>query len=117
MDTKDKLIIEKLFKMAEARQKILNKLAQTIQDPNIVYLQQAWQVAAVNSGIPQVSSPTITATPGSEEANTQISGIYTIAAKDIPPKNDLRQKLLNVFKTQLKAQKPDLEDKVSVIFV
>src|ERR1700722_15866235 len=44
---KDTLIIQKLIKIAENQQKILERLAQT-QDPNVEYLRRAVQVAGIN---------------------------------------------------------------------
>lgn len=107
----------KLLKVAESQQKILQKLAQiAVQDPNIDYLKRAWQTAAVNSGAGQSVTPTIEATPGRTEGDVHIGETYTVYAADVPANNDLRRKLLDTFKAQIKSQKPDLDGKVGVIF-
>lgn len=115
-----KLIISKLLKLAGDQQKVIQKLAQlvqNVQDPNVAYLQRAWQTATVNSGVPQVSTPEVTTNPGSTQGNVQVGGTYTINATGIPQNNTLRQKLIDTFKTQVKTQKPDLDGKVSIMFV
>lgn len=112
-----KLIIAKLLKIAENQQKVIQKLAQSLQDPNVAYLQRAWQTATVNSGVPQSATPEVTVNPGSFQGNIQVGETYTVNATGVPQSNVLRQKLIDTFKTQVKAQKPNLDGKVSVMFV
>lgn len=125
MSTKE--ILNKLFKIAEDRQKVINqhqkminKLSQVVNDPNIAYLQKAWQTAALNSGINIVNTPKVAynaeKTESNEDVVTSIQATYTIHADGIPPKEQIRQKLIHTFQNQLKAQRPDLEGKVSVLF-
>lgn len=116
MNSKDKLIISKLVKLARNQQKILEKLAQMTPDPNIEYLKNAWTTAAVNSGVTTVATPEVEFTPGKDQDNVQIGETYTIYADGIPSDNELRKKLMDTFKTQVKSQKPDLDGKLGIIF-
>jgi hypothetical protein len=114
MNSKDKLIISKLIKVAEKQQNALTKLSQVAQgDPATVkYLQGAWQTAALNSGVTAVSTPTVTY-QGSQPAagNVTMGESYTVSG-EIPVQN--RELMQRNFDNQIKAQKPDLT--VSTIF-
>lgn len=138
MNQKEKLIINKLFKLAESQQKVIQKLAQTIgaaslNSPKAVddlqntnpkmsseqvlnYLKSTWTTAAVNSGVGKSSTPEIEFTPGRSEGNVQIGENYTVFANDVPNNNDMRKKLIDTFKAQIKSQKPELDGKIGIIF-
>lgn len=121
MNDKDKLILGKLLKIASNQQKIITRLAQQQQDPNIQYLKQAAQVTAINSGF-NATSVTVTANPGSSgagEASTiQVQGGYTVTVGGAPPQNELREKFIRQLKGMVATQKPDQPElaNLSVIF-
>lgn len=116
MNSKDKLIISKLFKLASKQQKIIEILAQVTPDLNIEYLKRAWTTAAANSGVSMVVSPEVEFNPGKDEGDVQVGETYTLYADGIPSDNELRKKLMDVFKTQVKSQKPELDGKLGIIF-
>ena len=113
-----KKAIEALIKITANQQKIIEKLAQApaanLQDPNVKYLQQAFQVAALNSGIAQISTPTVVLNAGSTVGNVKVDATYTITVAGIP--SAMRQKVLDTFKRQVKTQHPALDGKTSVVF-
>lgn len=110
----DREILGKLVKIFQNQQKIFKKLAQKA-DPNIDYLQQAWEVIALNSGLTTVSSPQVFFNAGSTKGNTEISSTYTVNIPGVPVQAN-RQQLINSFKALIKKQKPELDGKVSIIF-
>lgn len=114
--TKDKLIIKKLLTIAEKQQKTLNKLAQVGQaDPETLqYLKNTWQTAALNSGVTESHSPEISFTPGSQHDGVNIGEGYVVKGA-IPQKN--RELFDKNFRNQVKSQKPDLDGKVSAIYL
>lgn len=114
--TKDKLIIKKLLTIAEKQQKALNKLAQVGQaDPEAIqYLKSTWQTAALNSGVTESHSPEVSFTPGSQHDGVNIGESYVVKGV-IPQKN--RELFDKNFKNQVKTQKPDLDGKVSAIYL
>lgn len=115
--TKDKLIISKLFAIAEKQQKTLTKLAQTQLDPNVQavvqYLKNTWQTAALNSGIVESHSPEVSFNPGTQHDGLDVTESYTVKGF-IPEKS--RETFNKNFYNQIKSQKPELEGKVSAIF-
>lgn len=118
MDTKDKLIINKLLKVALKQQKILMKLAQAVpaddSQANIQYLKGAWQTAALNSGVTEVLSPTVQHTPGSTNPDGVVIGDNYMVTGEMPINK--RELMLRQFKNQIASQKPELDGKVSTIF-
>jgi hypothetical protein len=119
MDSKDKAIIEKLFKVAQKQQDILVKIAQTIQEDvesNKKYLSNAWMTAALNSGIPGISPESIDYTPGGPDSNNPnivISSTYTVTGV-IPALS--RELFKTNFEKQIASQKPELDGRVGMIF-
>lgn len=117
----EKLIINKLFKIAANQQKIIQKLAQAQQDPNIQYLKQAAQITAANSGF-NATSVTVTANPGStdtEQTSTiQVAGGYTVTVGGAPQQNELREKFIRQLRAMVATQKPNNPQlaNLSVIF-
>lgn len=114
MDSKK--VIEKLISIAEKQQKIIQKLAQA-QDPNIAYLKQVGEAAAINTGAgvpisvqvtantPQANpDPGITTTPG---YTMRVSGFTT---------DDMKTKFKTNLDNTLKLQKPELLDNLSVFY-
>lgn len=107
----NKIILNKLIKIAKNQQKILQKLSEHIEplppvDPNIAFIQLAWQVAAVNSGVVQVATPKV--------SKSESDATYKLHASNIPEK--LKDMVLGAFKKQIQIQKPELTDKVSFKF-
>lgn len=120
MDSKEKTIISKLVSLASKQQKILAKLAQAAQEDvegTKAYLKGAWETAALNSSISPVTSPqSIEYVPGGAVAgkpHVSTGSTYTITGA-IP--EDKRLQFKNTFERQLAAQKPDLVDRVGMIF-
>lgn len=118
MNSKEKLIIERLLALATKQQKVLTKLAQANMQQNETeankgYLKQTWQVACLNSGVPG-HTPTVEFTPGNTSADgVTVEGNYMVTG-EVPAAQ--REKFDRTFKAQIAAQKPDLDGKVSVIF-
>lgn len=119
--SKETLIIKKLLKIAQSQQKILAKLAQTIQDPNVEYLKRAAGDALMNSGINAhyfVTSKAGTSidTPSGNKAETATE--YTVTVSGAPSDNALRQKFMDTLKTQIKTQKPNQPElaNLSILF-
>jgi len=118
MNSKEKLIIQKLLAIAEKQQKVLTKLAQAGEDveANKAYLKQAWQTAGLNTGISEMWTPTVEFTPGgpsSTDPGVTLDGNYVVTGA-VPVTQ--REKFLRTFKAQVASQKPDLDGKVSTIF-
>lgn len=115
-----KKIIEKLIKIAETQQKVIQKLAAMVdehpkEDPEIAYLMSAIPVAAANAGINNVvvtkvdkhkSAPTGS---GAVMADTYTAQIQGISGKQ----GDLFKQ---TWDKQLAAQKPDLVGRVGFFF-
>jgi DNA-directed RNA polymerase subunit F len=116
MKSKDKLIISKLLAIAEKQQKALNKLAQVGQaDPETLqYLKSTWQTAALNSGVTESHTPEVSFTPGSQHDGVNIGESYVVKGA-IPQKT--RELFDKNFKNQVKTQKPELDGKVSTIYL
>jgi hypothetical protein len=121
MNDSEKLIITKLFKIAEKQQKIIHKLAQ-MQSPTDMtkaYLKRTVDVAATNAGIKVPVGATVSFTPGIQtEDNVKLDGTYTVMVTGMNASNEAtKQTFLKVFKDQVHAQKPELDSKVSVLFM
>lgn len=119
MHPKEKIIIQKLLKIANNQQKILQKLAQQ-QDINVEYLRRAAQESASNTGF----APTfvdVTKTQGSQSpapgSNSMITvePVYVVTIHGSPKENNMRQKYVNTFKAQVRTQKPELEKNLSIM--
>jgi hypothetical protein len=121
MDSKEKIIISKLVKLAEKQQKILTRLAQATQEEDVegtkAYLKGAWETAALNAGITPVRSPDsieyIAGGPVAGKPHVSTGSTYTITGV-IP--EDKRLEFKNTFERQLAAQKQELVDRVGMIF-
>lgn len=118
---KEEFIIRKLISVVSNQQRILTKLAQAMEDPNSQYLKGAAQQAAANTGftatdVQVLKNSGVSGTvPGSSNLiNTEDN--YLVHFKGAPKDNKMRQKFVNVFKTQIRTQKPELEAKVSITF-
>jgi len=117
-----KAILQKLLDIASKQQKVLTKLAQAAQDPNIEYLRQGAQVAAANSGF---NATEVNVTPLAASSGTGFSDNlvnidpgYIVTVAGSPPDNKLRQKFIDTFKNQCRVQKPDAKwlDNLSISF-
>ena len=119
MGSKDKIIIEKLFKVAKKQQDILIKIAQAVQEDiegNKKYLSNAWVTAALNSGAPGITPESIDYTPGGQDSNNPnitISSVYTVTGV-IP--ESVRMNFKNTFEKQVASQRPELDGRVAIIF-
>lgn len=116
------LLAQKLLKIAQNQQKILEKLAQTAPPTNQMedvegtkkYLSSVWQTAGLNAGVVQMSNPFVTYTPGSKsESGAMMEGGYMVRGP-IPAAQ--RQKFQDTFNRQLQTQKPELQGRVSTMF-
>src|SRR5574338_498112 len=113
MNSKEKLIIQKLVSLATKQQKILTKLAQVAQDnsqANIQYLKDAWTTTAVNTGF-EGHTPEVSYTPPAESNGVTLGEKYTLKG---PVPANLREKFDRQFKAYVGGQKPDLAGKVSI---
>ena len=124
MNEKEKAIITKLLSIASKQQKVIHKLAQVQPlaqvgiDPNEEYLKKAILAAAANAGVKTPISALVRSTAGSQNDTTKIEGIYTVMVSGMDQAdNNLKQNFINVYKTQIKSQKPELDGKVNVLFV
>lgn len=109
MNSKEKLIIQQLLKIANNQQKMLIKLAQTVEDPMLAYLRRAGTEAAGNSGLPIAS---IWVSPSG-------NGSYTVTVNGAAKGNIVRQKYIDTLKRQISTQKPDqpeLSNNLAIIF-
>jgi hypothetical protein len=121
MSAKDKLILTKLFKLAEKQQMLLTKLAQLSEDKediegNKKYLSKTWMTAAVNSGVPGMTPESIEYIPGGtspDNSNIVISSTYIVTG--VIPEN-ARMLFKTNFEKQIAAQKPELDGRVGMIF-
>lgn len=117
MNSKEKLILEKLISLASKQQKILTKLAQAVQDnsqANIQFLKDAWTTTAVNTGFeghtPEVSfTPSSTGSPG-----VTLGEKYTLKG---PVPANLREKFDRQFKAYVGGQRSDLSDKIAIFYL
>lgn len=109
-------ILESLVKIAENQQKMIQKLAQA-QDPNIAWLKQVAEAAAMNlnAGIPISVQVSLGTPQPSPDAGVQVSQNYVIRIGGL---KDEKQKIQ--FKTNLDSavaiQKPELSAGISVIY-
>lgn len=104
----EKAVLEKLVKIAVNQQKIIRRLAQ-LTDDNVAYLQRAAQVAAVNSGIKELTIPKDVAVTLGQD------GIYSVNAT-VPAgtQQDAITTFIRQFKSQIASQKPDLANRVKI---
>lgn len=116
MSDKETQVIQKLIKIMSNQQKILSKLAQA-QDPAIQYLRDTAQVAGVNSQPPMSVIANVTTNPGSQQGDVTIEQTYTASITGVPEDNRAKQSFMDTFKRQIKTQKPELDGRVSIIFV
>lgn len=115
MDSKK--ILEKLFSIASKQQQIIMKLAQ-VQDPNVAWLQQVSEAAAMNlnTGLPitvQVSLGSVGTAP--DDAGVTTSANYTVRVGGFKEEKHKAQFKVNLDRT-IAAQKPDLSAGISVIY-
>lgn len=111
-------IIKSLIKIIGNQNTILEKLAQQQSvEAYIDYLKRAWTTAGINTGVSPISTPHIEYTPPNKSGNnTEIGEMYTLYVGELKIADDMKNKLLNNFRSQVKLQKPELVGKVSVIF-
>jgi hypothetical protein len=119
MTPKEKLLAQKLLKIATNQQKIIQRLAQQT-DPNIEYLRNVVQVAGANANPPVALSAFI--------ASKGQTGGYTVTVDGFPPVNDNNPKdvqrdnaskmsFKKNFDNQLQAQnKANLMDSLAIIY-
>lgn len=119
----EKEIIVKLLAIATKQQKVIHKLAQSSplamvgSDPNEDYLKRAADTAATNAGVKTPISAFVKAYAGDQKNNTNIEGTYTVIVSGMnSADNALKQNFIRTYQNQIKAQKPDLDGKVSVLF-
>lgn len=119
-----KKVLEQLVKIANNQQAIINKLAAYTDpgkshgapqiDPNIAYLKGAAQVSASNSGF-NATDVNVEHFGAASHDNVIEKGNYVVKVSGAPQNNQIRQKFLTTFKTQVQTQKPELSDNLSVI--
>lgn len=116
----EKLIINKLLKLAEKQQKILAKLAQAVQEDvegNKAALKTIWENVAGQSGInPVTPVESVEYAPGGVtpgQPNIETGSTYTVTGA-IP--EDKRMAFKMAFEQEVAAQKPELADRVGMIF-
>lgn len=109
---------KKIVAILEKQQVAIKKLAQQENvEENKSYLKSAWQTAGLNSGITQMSTPRVTYQAG---ADVSLSGEISttpdryIISGFIPVK--FREKFNKTFFDQVRAQKPELGDKITTIY-
>jgi hypothetical protein len=103
----EKEIITKLLALATTQQKIIHKLAQVPADPNVAYLKRSAEVAATNAGIK---------VPISAWVNPK-DDMYIITITGLEDANQgIKEHFIKTYQTSIRLQKPELEDKVSIVF-
>lgn len=106
----EKVIIEKLYKLAEKQQKVLIRLAEALEEDieaTKAWIVSAWQTAELNSGILGIPPESVEYT----EATTPTS--YTVTG--VIPKKE-RLKFKENFERQVAAQKPELDERIGMMF-
>lgn len=116
----EKELLVQLFKLATKQQKIIERLAQDQKaEENIQYLTRACQTAAANCGFTatdvHASHSGAGAVNGPNTSSiTTVEETYTVSLSGAP--KEVREKFVVTFKAQVQAQKPDLANKLSIIF-
>jgi enolase len=123
----EKAIIAKLLDIAKKQQQAIHKLAQaqglsapsvSTPDPNLAYLKTAVSAAATNSGVTVPIGADVTSTAGAQQGNIAIEGTYTVNVRGMAQVDEkTKENFLKTYKNQIKAQKPELDGKVSIFFV
>jgi hypothetical protein len=121
-----KKVLEQLVKIAQNQQAIITKLAAHTDtgkagnpapaNPNIGYLKGAAQVSASNSGF-NATNVEVEYYGAASHDNIVEKGNYVVKVSGAPQNNQIRQKFLTTFKTQIQTQKPELSDNVSIMLV
>lgn len=120
-------VLRKILALVQKQQDILKKIAQSADmgghqaasNSEIEsYLKSAWQTAGANSGITQMSSPSVSFTPGAGVGDNSsdminVASTYTVSG-NIPVQ--FREKFNHNFYNQIKSQKPELEGRVHAIY-
>lgn len=115
----EKEIITKLLAIAATQQKIIHKLAQTTPaaDPNLSYLERIAMSVATNTGLRTPISAFVKANTGSNEGDATIESTYNVIISGMEASdNATKEKFITNYKNQVKAQKPELDGKVNIIF-
>lgn len=119
----EKEIIEKLLAIAKNQQKVIYKLAQaqglaTVPvDPNLAYLKGAVDAAVTNAGVKVPYSAYVKANTGSVQNGAAIDETYTVTISGMNKVDEkTKESFLNTYKNQIKAQRPELDGKVSILF-
>lgn len=115
----EKEIITKLLAIAATQQKIIHKLAQAIpgDDPNLGYLERVAGNVATNIGLRSPVSAFVKANAGSNEGDATIDMTYNVIVSGMESSdNATREKFISTYKNQVRAQKPELDGKVNLIF-
>lgn len=119
MTPKEKLLAQKLLKIAQNQQAVLEKLAQQVQNSSVEYLRNVAQVAGVNANPPVSLNATVMPKDG---------GGYTITLDGFPPvkqndpkdvqrDNSLKMSVKKNFDNQLQAQgRGDLLNSIALIY-
>jgi hypothetical protein len=123
-----KEILNKLIKIANNQQKIIEKLAQKSHgnlpnqfpsnSDNELYLRRAIPVAMANTGLKSVHF-SVNEQLGGMKNGVSIPNTYIINIMGAQPDNTIRQNFINVLKKQVSLQKsdqPDLAENLSIIF-
>jgi len=122
----EKEIITKLLAIAKNQQKVIHKLAQaqglaTVPveaDPNLAYLERAVMVAATNAGIKVPVGASVKSNAGSKQDGIIVEGTYSVNVRGMSQVDEkAKENFLQTYKNQIKAQKPELDGKVSILFV
>jgi hypothetical protein len=114
----EKEIIVKLLAIASTQQKIIHKLAQTSPaDPNLSYLERVAASAATNTGLRTPISAFVKANIGTNEGDATIESTYNVIISGMETSdNPTKEKFMTNYKNQVKAQKPELDGKINIIF-
>ena len=114
---KETLIIQKLLKIADNQQKILQRLAQA-QDTNVDYLHRAVQTAGVNMSQPL--SLTAFVTPKDGGYTVTVDGFPAVSEgdpKDVQRDNAVKTSFKKNFDNQLQAQqKGELLNSLALVY-
>jgi hypothetical protein len=121
----EKEIIAKLFVIAKNQQKVIHKLAQNLSaapasdtDPNLSYLKSAVDAAATNASIRVPIGADVKFNAGSKQDGVAIEGTYSVSIRGMAQSDEkTKENFLRIYKNQIKAQKPNLDGKVSIFFV
>lgn len=113
-------VAKQLFSIVKKQQETITKLAQMVQDQEIKqYLDTALTTAVANSGVSSSYHSSLNKNPGQLSADglsSEDSYVLNVSFNPALTDNNLKQKLLNNFKNFIKANRPELDGRVGLIF-